>query len=249
MGDRRWRRLTEEWAGGVNSVFHFDVQGQVTKSTHAGVPWLRFIRNELGDSVHFWPFDGWDIPAGRSAIAEIYPALWNRDFEPDGRTGDQHDAYSIAKWLSQELSGCRKRIVRAVWAISCNQTSRLPNAPRLCSRDGYWASVRGANRPIPFQPRERQDSPEMVGKPRSPATGTRKVKSCCDGPIGKATITIRRSLCCAVMIAAMNMARMVRISGFVHARLAEEEPRDFLTEILTVDRLRRLSLSARTAFR
>src|SRR2546430_13306831 len=23
--------------------------------------------------VHFWPFDGWDIPASRSAVAEVYP--------------------------------------------------------------------------------------------------------------------------------------------------------------------------------
>jgi hypothetical protein len=49
--------------------------------------------------VHFWPFDGWHIPAGRSAIAELYPALWSRGFDRDGRTGDQHDAYSIAAWL------------------------------------------------------------------------------------------------------------------------------------------------------
>ncbi len=51
--------------------------------------------------AHFWPFDGWDIPAGRSAIAEVYPALWSRGFEREGRTGDQHDAYSTAAWLSR----------------------------------------------------------------------------------------------------------------------------------------------------
>lgn len=38
MGNPRWRRLTEERAGGAKSVFHFDVQGQVAKSTHAGIP-------------------------------------------------------------------------------------------------------------------------------------------------------------------------------------------------------------------
>ncbi|MGL4440044.1 MAG: DUF262 domain-containing protein [Bosea sp. (in: a-proteobacteria)] len=71
MGNARWRRLTEECAGSAKSVFHFDVQGQVAKSTHAGIPWLRFIRQRLGTRVHFWPFDGWAIPAGRSAIAEF----------------------------------------------------------------------------------------------------------------------------------------------------------------------------------
>ena len=102
MGDARWRRLTEERAGGAKSVFHFDVQGQVAKSTHAGIPWLRFIRQELGARVHFWPFDGWDIPAGRSVIAEVYPALWSCGFAREERTGDQHDAYSIAAWLFRE---------------------------------------------------------------------------------------------------------------------------------------------------
>jgi len=100
MGSARWRRLTEE-RGGAKSVFHFDVQGAVAKSTHAGIPWLRFIRQRLGERVHFWPFDGWDIPAGRSVIAETYPALWSRGFAREGRTGDQHDAYSIAAWLSR----------------------------------------------------------------------------------------------------------------------------------------------------
>jgi len=100
-GNARWRRLTEQRAGGAKSVFHFDVQGQVAKSTHAGIPWLRFIRQRLGPRVHFWPFDGWDIPAGRSAIAEVYPALWSRGFPNEGRSGDQHDAFSIAAWLSR----------------------------------------------------------------------------------------------------------------------------------------------------
>jgi hypothetical protein len=101
MGNARWRRLTEERAGSAKSVFHFDVQGSVAKSTHAGIPWLRFIRRQLGQRVHFWPFDGWDVAAGRSAVAEVYPALWSRGFANEGRTGDQHDAFSIAAWLSR----------------------------------------------------------------------------------------------------------------------------------------------------
>lgn len=101
MGNARRRRMTEERAGGAKSVFHFDVQGQVAKSTHAGLPWLRFIRRKLGSGAHFWPFDGWGIPAGRSAIAEVYPALWNRGFAREDRTGDQHDAFTIAAWLAR----------------------------------------------------------------------------------------------------------------------------------------------------
>jgi hypothetical protein len=101
MGSTRWRRLTEERAGTAKSVFHFDVQGQVAKSTHAGIPWLRFIREQLGRRVHFWPFDGWEIPVGCSVVAEVYPALWSRGFAREDRTGDQHDAYSIAAWLGR----------------------------------------------------------------------------------------------------------------------------------------------------
>ena len=100
-GNSRWRRLTEERAGGAKSVFHFDVQGSVAKSTHAGIPWLRFIRQRLGARVHFWPFDGWDIPAGRSAIAEVYPALWSRSFAREGRTATSMTPISIAAWLSR----------------------------------------------------------------------------------------------------------------------------------------------------
>src|SRR5260370_32837019 len=99
MGNARWRRLTEERAGGAKSVFHFDVPGSVAKSTHAGIPWLRFIRRRLGSGIHFWPYDGWDIPAGRTAIAEVYPALWRRNFARADRTDDQHDAYCAANWL------------------------------------------------------------------------------------------------------------------------------------------------------
>jgi hypothetical protein len=101
MGNARWRRLTEERAGGAKSVFHFDVQGSVAKSTHAGIPWLRFMRQRLGGRVHFWPFDGWDILGGRSVVAEVYPALWSRGFARKDRTSDQHDAYCIAAWFSR----------------------------------------------------------------------------------------------------------------------------------------------------
>ena len=100
-GDPRWRRLTEERARGAKSVFQFDVQGSVAKSTHAGIPWLRFIGARLGRQVHFWPFDGWNVLAGRSAIAEVYPALWSRSFAQEDRGADQHDAYCVSAWLSR----------------------------------------------------------------------------------------------------------------------------------------------------
>ena len=106
QGDSRWRRLTEKRAGAAKSVFHFDVPGSVAKSTHAGLPWLRYLRARASGRVHFWPFDGWEIPEGRSAVLEVYPALWSRSYPRDDRTPDQHDAYSVARWLREgDLGG------------------------------------------------------------------------------------------------------------------------------------------------
>ena len=68
----------------------------MAKSTHAGSPWLRYIRQRLGARVHFSPFDRWDIGIGQSATAKVYPALWSRGFANEGRTGHQHDAFGIA---------------------------------------------------------------------------------------------------------------------------------------------------------
>ena len=99
QGDSRWLRLTERWTATAKSVFQFDMQGQVATSTHAGLPWLRFIRENCRDRVHFWPFDGWEIPVGRSVLAEVYPSLWTPRFPVDGRTGDQHAAFAVAAWL------------------------------------------------------------------------------------------------------------------------------------------------------
>jgi hypothetical protein len=98
-GNARWRRLTEVRAGAAKSVFQFVVQGSVAKSTHAGIPWLRFLRERLAGRVHFWPFDGWAVRAGCSAVVEVYPRLWSPSFAPEERTADQHDAYSVAAWM------------------------------------------------------------------------------------------------------------------------------------------------------
>ena len=158
-GNSRWRRLTDLRARTPKSVFHFNVPGSVATSTHAGLPWLRYIRQHVGERVHFWPFDGWRVGSGvarppsppaplprwgegrrrmedapaltptpspalspaltptlmpaltpalsqgerekraRSVVLEVYPRLWSRGFATEGRTPDQHDAYSVAAWM------------------------------------------------------------------------------------------------------------------------------------------------------
>lgn len=98
-GDPRWLRLTERRARTAKSVFRFDVQGQVAKATHAGIPWLRHLRLTCHGRVHFWPFDDWEVPEGLSVVAEVYPSLWRQTFPLENRTADQHDAYAVAAWM------------------------------------------------------------------------------------------------------------------------------------------------------
>ena len=94
-------------------MFHFDVPGSVAKSTHAGIPWLRFLRSRAGERIHFWPFDGWRIPQGKSAVVEVYPALWTHSFPRDGRDSHQQDAYAAAAWLSRsDQDGNLERFLR-----------------------------------------------------------------------------------------------------------------------------------------
>lgn len=104
-GSARWRRPAEK-RGRAKSVFHFDVPGSVAKSTHAGLPWLLHLRLEMGERLHFWPFDGWNPAAGISVIAEAYPSLWNDHHARGECTPDQHDAFTLAtKFRNADASG------------------------------------------------------------------------------------------------------------------------------------------------
>jgi hypothetical protein len=100
-GERSWLRLTERWTPTAKSVFGFGVQGEVATSTHAGLPWLLYLRKQCKRPIHFWPFDGWAIPEGKSIVAEVYPSLWTRRFPKEGRDGDEQAAYAAAAWLQR----------------------------------------------------------------------------------------------------------------------------------------------------
>jgi hypothetical protein len=64
------------------------------------------LRNWCKRPIHFWPFDGWDVPLGKSAIVEVYPSLWMRRFPKEGRDGDEQAAYAVAAWLQRaDLNG------------------------------------------------------------------------------------------------------------------------------------------------
>ncbi len=96
-GQRKWLRLIEKRMGSGKSLFNFEVPGSRAAATHAGLPWLRYLRQKLPGKIHCWPFDGWEIPAGKSVLVEVSPALWNRSFPRQGRTANQQDAYAVAE--------------------------------------------------------------------------------------------------------------------------------------------------------
>lgn len=101
-------RLCERWTSSAKSCFRFDCQGQVAKSTHAGIPWLWHIRRTVGDRIHFWPFDGWDVPEGRSVIAEVYPSILRNRYDREDRSVDEQDAYAVSRWLRET---CQRGII------------------------------------------------------------------------------------------------------------------------------------------
>ncbi|MGQ9662030.1 MAG: hypothetical protein ACUVWX_06800 [Kiritimatiellia bacterium] len=100
-GESRWRRVADIVAPGAKSVFHFDIPGCVAKSSHAGLPWLRYLRQRCGTRVHFWPFDGWEVPAGKHVVAEVFPSLWRDRYPVKGLSPHQRDAYVICRWLQE----------------------------------------------------------------------------------------------------------------------------------------------------
>jgi hypothetical protein len=101
-GCREEFRLTECWTSSAKSVFLFDVNGSVAKSSHAGIPWLMYLRERLNSNVFFWPFDGFEVPEGRSVVAEVYPSIFRKRYTRAAEhTGDQHDAFAITSWLCE----------------------------------------------------------------------------------------------------------------------------------------------------
>ncbi|GJM25678.1 MAG: hypothetical protein DHS20C16_20930 [Phycisphaerae bacterium] len=77
--------------------------GRYSASRHftgrAGLPWIKQIKDAVGDYVHCWPFDGWDVPEGKSLLAEVYPAILKNRYPRELRASDEQDAYAIARWL------------------------------------------------------------------------------------------------------------------------------------------------------
>ena len=105
-------RLTDTWAPTAMPLCSgWEAQGpNVFFSTHAGIPWLRWLRQETAGRVHFWPFDGFEVPAGRSVVAEVYPRVFRRRYPPPPPpplNPDERDAWLVCRWLKdRDEKGC-----------------------------------------------------------------------------------------------------------------------------------------------
>ena len=149
LGDKRWFRFTDRLARASSSVFDFDrMQGNVAYSTHAGLTWLLHIRRHLsaaGVAVHFWPFDGWNIPEHQSVVVEVYPALWNWWFERvhlHDRGGHKHDAYSVSRWMWETD---RDREIERYFDLQLTQEQG-----QLARTEGWIFGILGNGRPEPW---------------------------------------------------------------------------------------------------
>ncbi len=95
-------RLTDKWAPTAMPICAgWKATGpNVFFSTHAGIPWLPWLRGQAGDRVHFWPFDGFEVPPGKSVVAEVYPRLFRRRYEEETTLiEDRLDAWLVCRWL------------------------------------------------------------------------------------------------------------------------------------------------------
>jgi len=102
------------------------VNGEVATSTHAGLPWLLYLRKHCKRPIHFWPFDGWEIPEGKSVVAEVYPALWMRRFPRDDRDGDEQAAYAATAWLQRaDLNGSLGSFLKPVLTPDEREVARI----------------------------------------------------------------------------------------------------------------------------
>jgi hypothetical protein len=92
-------RLCERWSSSAKSVFRFDRQAPVAKSSRAGIPRLKWSRDQAGDRLHFWPFDGWQPVPGKSLVAEVYPSIFRNRCRREGRTADERVLADLEGWI------------------------------------------------------------------------------------------------------------------------------------------------------
>ncbi|MCP4079648.1 MAG: hypothetical protein GY743_05330 [Planctomycetaceae bacterium] len=132
-GDAKAMRITDRWTAGPKSVFQFDVQGSVAKSTHAGLPLLFRLREAFPKSLQVWPFDGWEPKPNHSVIFEVFPSLFRNRYPREDRSVDQQDAYAVCRWLKEMQ---RRKRLADYFQPPLDQAAR-----RMAQREGWIFGV------------------------------------------------------------------------------------------------------------
>ena len=99
QGDPDEHRLTGRWGGyHRGGVFRFELPDGLAKASHAGLPWLDYLRRG-SEELHVWPFDGFEVPEKRSVLAEVRPVDLVRRYPKGGLGKEDQEAYAICAWL------------------------------------------------------------------------------------------------------------------------------------------------------
>ena len=128
------QRLTERWTAAPRGMLLFEAPGPAAKAAHAGIPWLKWLRDEVGERLHFWPFDGWELPADKAVIVEVHPAIFRRRYGPEQREAVGQDAYATARWMA-DMAG------RSALA-ACFNPPLTPMERHLAELEGWMLGVR-----------------------------------------------------------------------------------------------------------
>lgn len=130
-GSARWRRVTEIRAR-AKSVFQFDVQGSVAKSTHAGIPWLLHLRRQTAGR----------LLSGHSTAGTCRPGdlLWPRSTQRCGTEASlARVGIRINRTRIQSRHGCAVRTPTAHLQVSFVPVWSKVSGRERKSKDGFWA--------------------------------------------------------------------------------------------------------------
>jgi len=63
------------------------------------------LRVDAGDRVEFVETESGVLPPDdKSVIVEVYPSIFRNRYAKEKRTADEHDGYSVARWLSESAA-------------------------------------------------------------------------------------------------------------------------------------------------
>ncbi len=125
------RRLIEQQIPRMQPVFKLGGIGSVGLQSLYGMIQLKTLIAETGNfgiPVHFWPFDGFEIPPNHHVGIEIYPALYNKY-----QKRDLNDAIETARYFRNQ-----SRTGELFQLFKLNPPQRIA---RIIEREGWLPGI------------------------------------------------------------------------------------------------------------